>query len=191
MNPVLLVHGLKDNSRKMRWLARHLRESGREAHTLDLIPSWGQVGLDVLAGQVAAFVEKTFAPEQRFDFVGFSMGGLVGRYYLQRLGGLNRVDRFVTIAAPHKGSLLAWLIPNTGCRQMRPGSEFLRDLESDVDRLREIRFTSLWTPFDLTVVPPKSSVMTMATNQLIWCVAHPLMVFQSSALRAVASALSE
>jgi triacylglycerol lipase len=119
------------------------------------------------------------------------MGGLVGRYYLQRLGGLARVDRFVTIAAPHAGSLLAWVIPNTGCRQMRPGSEFLRDLESDVDRLRDVRFTSLWTPFDLTILPPKSSVMAMATNRLIWCLAHPLMVFQPSALRAVASALSD
>jgi triacylglycerol lipase len=191
MNPVLLVHGLKDSSRKMRRLARHLRESGREAHLLDLIPSWGQVGLEVLAAQIAEFVEKTFAPEQRFDFVGFSMGGLVGRYYLQRLGGLQRVDRFVTIAAPHQGSLLAWLIPNAGCRQMRPGSEFLRDLESDVHRLREVRFTSLWTPFDLIILPQKSSVMAMATNRLIWCLAHPLMVFQPSALRAVAAALND
>jgi triacylglycerol lipase len=189
-NPVILVHGLLDSSRKMARLARHLRELGREAHTLDLVPSWGKVGLEKFAAQVAAFVEKTLPPGRRFDLVGFSMGGLVSRYYLQRLGGLERVDRFISIAAPHNGSLLAWLIPTPGCRQMRPGSAFLRDLESDVDRLGKLQFTSIWTPFDLMIVPAHSSILSCAKNRLLWCLAHPLMVLQPSALRAVEAALA-
>jgi triacylglycerol lipase len=188
--PVLLIHGLKDDSRKMRRLERHLREAGREVHSLDVLPSWGQVGLDVLAEKIVAFVGQTFAPEQRFDLVGYSMGGLVCRYYLQRLGGLERVRRFITIAAPHRGSVLAWLVPNAGGRQMRPGSAFLRDLESDADRLKQVGFTSLWTPFDLIIVPFRSSIVSYAKNLRLWCIAHPLMVYQRCALRAVEAALA-
>jgi triacylglycerol lipase len=190
-DPVLLIHGLKDSERKMGRLARHLRAQGREAHTFSLVPSWGQLGLDVLAEQLAGFVEKTFAAGQRFDLVGFSMGGLVCRYYLQRLGGLERVRRFVSISAPHGGSLLAWLIPNAGCRQMRPGSDFLRDLERDADCLAEVGHVSLWTPFDLTIVPARSSVMKVGRMRRLWVIAHPLMVWQSRCLHAVEAALAE
>ncbi len=134
-NPVLLVHGLKDDARKMEPMARYLRSQGWDAHTMSCRPSWGQKGLDELARQVADFIGANYSPDQRIDLVGFSMGGLVCRYYLQRLGGLDRVERYVSISAPNRGSILAWLIPNPGCRQMRPGSAFLRDLESDEGRL--------------------------------------------------------
>ncbi len=188
-NPVLLIHGIKDDARRMERLARHLREAGWEAHTLSLTPSWGQLGLDELARQIGDFVDRVFAAGQRFDLIGFSMGGLVCRYYLQRLGGLARVQRFITISTPHRGSLLAWLIPNAGCRQMRPGSEFLRDLESDAERLRELEFTSLWTPFDLVILPAHSSVLPIGSCRRLWCLAHPLMIWQKGCLRAIEAAL--
>ncbi len=187
---MLLIHGIKDDERKMQRMAEHLRAEGWAAHTMSLVPSWGQLGLDELAAQVRAFVERTFPSGQRFDLVGFSMGGLVSRYYLQRLGGLKRVDRFITISTPHNGSILAWLIPNAGCRQMRPGSGFLRDLASDVARLGQLRFTSIWTPLDLVILPAWSSVLPVGESRQIWCAAHPLMVWEKRCLREVANALA-
>lgn len=187
--PVLLIHGLKDDRRKMEPMARYLRAQGRTVHTLSLIPSWGQLGLDELALQVKAYADETFAAGEKFDLVGFSMGGLVTRYYLQRLGGLERVHRFVTIAAPHQGSVLAWVLPNAGGRQMRPGSTFLQDLDRDADQLQRLGFTSIWTPLDLTILPAKSSIHNSAKCTRLWCVAHPLMVMQPSCLAAVRAAL--
>ena len=189
-NPVLLIHGIKDNARKMEPMARYLRAQGWEAKTMSLRPSWGQKGLDVLAEQVAEFVAENYAPGERIDIVAFSMGGLVTRYYLQRLGGIGRVQRYVTISAPHNGTLLAYLLPNAGCRQMRFGSAFLRDLASDADRLAELDFTSIWTPLDTIIVPARSSIMRQARNERMVIAAHPLMVWQTSAQRAVAAALS-
>jgi triacylglycerol lipase len=171
-------------------LARYLRAQGWDAKTMSLRPNWGQKGLDVLAGQVAEFIGENYAPGEKIDLVAFSMGGLVTRYYLQRLGGLDRVQRYVTISAPHGGTLLAYLIPNAGCRQMRFGSAFLRDLESDAERLRQLEFTSLWTPLDAIIVPPRSSVMPQARNERMVIALHPLMVWQGSCLRAVRDALS-
>ncbi len=39
--PVLLIHGIKDDARKMEPLARYLRAEGREVHTLSLRPELG------------------------------------------------------------------------------------------------------------------------------------------------------
>ncbi len=189
-NPVLLVHGIKDDARKMEPMARYLRTQGWAAQTMSFRPSWGQKGLDVLAEQVAQFIEENYAPGEKIDLVAFSMGGLVTRYYLQRLGGLDRVRRYVTLSAPHHGTLVAYLLPNAGCRQMRPGSAFLRDLDSDAERLAKLDFTSFWTPLDTIIVPARSSIMAQARNERMVIALHPLMVWQPSVKRAVAGALS-
>ena len=188
-NPVLLIHGIKDDARKMEPMARYLRGQGWDAKTMSFRPSWGQKGLDVLAGQVAEFIDQNYAPGEKIDLVAFSMGGLVTRYYLQRLGGLARVQRYITLAAPHHGTLLAWLIPTAGCRQMRPGSAFLRDLNGDAAQLAQLDFTSFWTPFDAIIVPQRSSVMAQARNVKLPIALHPLMVWQGRMLDQVAEAL--
>ncbi len=172
----------------MIWLAHYLRREGWEVHTLNLKPNWGQKGLEPLAAQIDAYAREQFGT-RRFDLVGFSMGGLVSRYYVQRLGGLDRVDHLVTLSAPHNGSMLANLIPNQGCREMRPGSPFLRDLASDADKLDAVKFTSFYTPFDLVIVPPRSSEMPQARNVRMMVMAHPFMVLDRRCLRAVADAL--
>jgi triacylglycerol lipase len=187
-NPVLLVHGIADSEFSMQWLAHYLRSEGWEVHTINLIPNWGQKGLEPLAGQIDTYARAEFG-QRRFDLVGFSMGGLVSRYYIQRLGGMNRVDHLVTLAAPHNGSLLANLIANPGCREMRPGSPFLRDLAGDADKLESIKFTSLYTPLDLVILPARSSEMPQARNIRIPVVAHPFMVLDGRCKRAVAEAL--
>ena len=189
-NPVLLIHGIKDDARKMEPMARYLRAQGWDAKTMSFRPSWGQKGLDVLAEQVAQFIGENYAPGEKIDLVAFSMGGLVTQYYLQRLGGLDRVQRYITLSTPHHGTLLAYLLPNAGCRQMRFGSAFLRDLASDADRLAQLDFTSFWTPLDTIIVPARSSIMPQARNERMVIALHPLMVLQRSAKRAVAEALS-
>jgi triacylglycerol lipase len=188
-NPVLLIHGIGDTGYTMRRLAERLREEGRAVHLITLKPSWGEVGLDQLAAQVAAIAERELPRGRRFDLVGFSMGGLVGRYYLQRLGGLERVQRFVTVSTPHQGTALAWCVGTPGVRQMRPGSAFLQDLARDAARLGDIEFTSFWTPLDLTIVPARSSVLQVGSASRIWCLAHPLMIRDRRCIRAVAEAL--
>ncbi len=190
VNPVLLIHGLKDDARKMEPMAAYLRQRGRVVDTISLSPSWGQKGLEVLAEDLAESIKQRYSTGQKIDLVAFSMGGLVARYYLQRLGGLERVDRLVTISTPHHGTFLAYFLGNSGGRQMRFQSEFLRDLAHDAVRLKTISFTSLWTPWDAIIVPARSSVMAEADNQKMIVVAHPLMVRQRRCLEAVDRALN-
>ena len=190
-NPVLLVHGLTDTRHKMRKIASHLRGSGWEIYDIDLTPNNGDAKLEVLAQQVADLVSRTFAPDQKIDLIGFSMGGLVSRYYVQRLGGIDRVQRSISISSPHNGTMAAYFSLRPGCVQMRPDSEFIADLNQDVDRLNQLNFTSLWTPFDLMILPPTSSQLGIGTEIMLPILTHPLMVFDPRCLEAIASALAQ
>jgi triacylglycerol lipase len=154
---VVLVHGIWDTSRVFGRMSRYLAARGFRPLAVDLMPSDGTVGLEELAAQLSAFVQRELAPGESFDLVGFSMGGLVCRYYVQRLDGVERVGRLITISSPHRGTLWAFTARNVGSRQMRPNSVFLRDLNRDVKILERVGHASIWTPLDLMILPAGSS----------------------------------
>ena len=188
--PVMLVPGFMDGPNRVRRLARYLRRHGFRPHAVAPQPSSGRVGLDVLAEQLRAYADDGPLAGQVFDLVAFSMGGLVSRYYVQRLGGAERVGRFVTLASPHRGTRMAQLWPGAGGRQMRPGSAFLEDLNGDAAMLERHGFTSIWTPLDLMIVPPTSSVLGVGRERRLLVPAHPLMIYGRTAHRAVLAALT-
>src|SRR5438477_1974738 len=148
-NRFLLVHGIADSAASMQILRTRLARDGRETLAISLKPSDGSSGLEALALQLYDYVQTHFAVGERFDLVGFSMGGLICRYYIQMLGGSSRVDRLVTISAPNHGTLLALLSDRAACKEMRPSSEFLRKLNEDCSILGNLNVTSFWTPLDL------------------------------------------
>ncbi len=189
-NPVLLVHGIDDTNAIFWKMIPYLAEQGWSVHSLDLKPNDGRLGLDKLAHQVAEYATQNFA-QQPFDLVGFSMGGIVSRYYVQRLGGLKQVQRFITIASPHHGTWTAYFRPNIGGTQMRRDSAFLADLNRDTADLEQLNFTSIWTQRDLMIVPAASSRMPVGKNIQIPVAGHAWMVTDPRSLKAVAEALSE
>ncbi len=187
-NPIVLAHGMWDTQAVFEKLKPFLESRGFQVYSLDMVPSNGEAPLDVLAGQLANFIDRTFPPDQRLDLLGFSMGGIISRYYLQRLGGLDRTDRLVTVSSPHNGTTMAEFGFLPGAKQMRVGSEFLQDLNRDVDRLAQIQFTSIWTPLDAIIVPAASSRVAVADNQTVLVPWHKLMVYDRRSLSAIAQA---
>ncbi|WP_353929556.1 alpha/beta fold hydrolase [Okeanomitos corallinicola TIOX110] len=190
-NPVLLVHGINDTGAVFNKMARYLRKQGRIVSALDLIPNNGSEVLDKLAKQVSNYISATFAPEQPLDIVGFSMGGIVSRYYIQRLEGIERVKRFITISSPHFGTNIAYLTWLKGAIQMQPNSDFLNDLNSDIEMLKKLNFTSIWTPYDLMIVPAKSSQLPFGKEVILPLALHPWMLTDKRTFEAVAAALDE
>ena len=190
-NPVLLVHGINDTAKVFCKMAPQLVRKGWRVHDIDLTPNNCDRPLDYLAQQIANYVEKTFPPEQPIDIVGFSMGGIVSRYYIQRLGGIDRVQRFITISSPHRGTVLAYLLDRPGSIQMRPDSPFLADLNRDLAMLERINFTSIWTPYDLMIVPPTSSQLLVGQDMQVPVAFHAWMITDPKAIAAVVNALSE
>lgn len=186
---VVLVHGLW-NTVNIFWRLRgYLEEQGWNVHAVELTPNNGDISIEQQAFQLKTFVEQVLTIEQSFALLGFSMGGLVSRYYLQRLEGWQRVRRFIGVAVPHYGSTLAWVRWNIGGIQMRPGSAFLADLNQDMERLSVCRPLSLWTPYDLLVIPAWNCCLPIGENQRLPVIYHNGMVRNQQSLVAIAQAL--
>jgi len=188
--PVVLVHGIFSSGDDMERLARHLRSQAREVLHPTLTPNGGHAPIEDLARQLADFIARRIG-DRRFDLIGFSMGGLISRHYLQRLGGIGKIARFITMATPHHGTHTARLGNLPGWVQMRPGSKFLRDLASDAEVLRRVPFTSFYTPLDTVIVPARSSEMPQARNVRVWATIHPSFILERRCIRAVAAALRD
>lgn len=191
--PVLLVHGIWDSARRLEPLRRGLLARGLgDVTAVDLRPNTGSAPLERLGAQVDAAAQEALSrsADGRLDLVGFSMGALVSRWWLQRGGGRGRVRSFVSISGPHQGTLGAWALPLAGVRQMRPGSAFLRELAADPDPWGEAAVHCLYTPFDLMIVPPSSGVLPGARSvQALPVPLHRLMISDARALDAVAGCL--
>ncbi len=188
-NPVILIHGIWDTKTIFNKMSAHLTELGWCVHSLNLTPNDGSLSLDSLAQQLADYISQTFDPEQAIDIVGYSMGGIVSRYYVQRLGGINRVQRFITISSPHTGTLTAYSLPLPGYLDMRPNSGLLRDLYQDVTMLKRINFTSMWTPFDVMILPSHSSKMPVGKEIKLNVLLHRQMVTDSQSINALVEEL--
>lgn len=188
-NPVVLIHGIWDTSTIFNTMSAHLTQRGWSVHSLNLTPNDGSLELDLLAKQLAEYISETFEPEQPLDLVGYSMGGIVSRYYVQRLGGIDRVQRFITLSSPHRGTLTAYSLPLPGYLDMRPDSRLLRDLNQDVTVLKRINFTSMWTPFDVMIVPANSSQLPVGREIKLNVLLHRQMVTDDRSLNALVQEL--
>ncbi|WP_083798466.1 triacylglycerol lipase [Lyngbya sp. PCC 8106] len=188
-NPVILIHGIFDTTAIFRTMSVYLTQQGWEVHCFNLIPNYGFLGIDRLAAQITDYVDRTFPPDQPIDLVGFSMGGLVSRYYVQRLGGIERVQRLITISSPHNGTWTAYFYVTPGTLQMRPNSKFIQDLNRDVAQLNGINFTSIWTPLDGMIVPASSSQLPVGQEVILNVLLHAWMVKDYRCLSQVAEAL--
>ncbi len=191
--PVLLVHGIWDTSTRLLPLQRGLERRGiRGVHSVDLAPNDGRAPIAELGRFVAREAEAIARREsvERVDVVGFSMGALVARWYIQRGGGKERVRRFVSVSGPHHGTAMAYALPLPGTRDMRPGSDLLRDLESDAEPFGSVEVHCVYTPYDLMILPARSGVLGRAASVKAFPVAmHRFMIEDSRVLDYVASLL--
>jgi triacylglycerol lipase len=180
--PVVLVPGINDNVGKVAYLAAQLQRAGFETYPISPQPSSGAVEIQVLAEQLSAMIQEQLGNRPIYLF-GFSMGGLIGRYYVQKLGGAAHVEKLVTLATPNQGTWMGRVYFNRpACRQMLPNSDFLAGLNRDLSALAQVDYTSIWTRLDLTIVPAHSSWLPVGTMLPIispvhgWLLRDPLVV---------------
>lgn len=58
-----------------------------------------------LGEQIAAWEERVDLSHGKFVLVAHSAGGLVARYYVERMGGRHHVDRLILMGCPNRGTL--------------------------------------------------------------------------------------
>uniref|UniRef100_UPI00366FF632 esterase/lipase family protein n=2 Tax=Bacillati TaxID=1783272 RepID=UPI00366FF632 len=102
--PVVLLHGFIDNRSVFVLLRRSLAQHGRQQiESLNYSPLTCDIraAAELLGRHIEEICERTGA--RQVDVVGHSLGGLIARYYVQRLGGDTRVRTLVTLGTPHSG----------------------------------------------------------------------------------------
>jgi pimeloyl-ACP methyl ester carboxylesterase len=156
--PVLLLHGFVDNRSAFALLRRSLLRHGwTRVQALNYSPLTGDIR--TAAAMLGPHIERVCAESghERVDIVGHSLGGLVARYYIQRLGGDARVRTLVTMGTPHAGTrAVPALAPHPLARQMRPGSPVLAELAAPAPGCRT-RFAAFWSDLDEFMIPAESA----------------------------------
>ena len=155
--PILLVHGMIDNRAIFTVLKRRLRRKGfGTVVTVNYSPVTNDIrqAARLLAAEVEALVALT--GYERVHVIGHSLGGLIARYYVQRLGGDERVHTLVTLGSPHAGTLHGHLLPVQLCRQLRPGSDLMSEFELPDPGCRT-RFLAYWSDLDQLIVPHENA----------------------------------
>ncbi|MFI8961316.1 esterase/lipase family protein [Streptomyces sp. NPDC053493] len=157
--PVVLLHGFVDNRSVFVMLRRALARHGRD-HVASLNYSPLTCDLRTAAEVLGRRVEKLLARtgHTEVDLVGHSLGGLIARYYVQCRGGDARVRTLVMLGTPHSGTTFVPLLGDAHplVRQMRPGSEVLRELAGPAPGCRT-RFVSFWSDLDQVMVPVETA----------------------------------
>ncbi|MEU6122959.1 alpha/beta fold hydrolase [Streptomyces sp. NPDC047123] len=168
--PVLLLHGFIDNRSVFVLLRRALSRHGghRRVESLNYSPLTCDIrgAAELLGRHVEELCERT--GHARVDIVGHSLGGLIARYYTQRLGGDARVRTLVTLGTPHSGTRVAPLADaHPIVRQMRPGSDVIDELKQPAPGCRT-QFVSFWSDLDQIMEPLETA-----------CVDHPDLLAQN------------
>lgn len=157
--PVLLLHGFVDNRSVFVLLRRALLRDGWR-HVFAVNHSLLTTDIRAAAERLALQVEEICAQtgHSQVDIVGHSLGGLTGRYYVQRLGGDARVRTLVTLGTPHSGTRAApALVPHPLLQQMRPASALLNDLARPEPNALATRFVSFWSDLDIFMAPAETA----------------------------------
>ncbi|GCB43049.1 triacylglycerol lipase [Streptomyces sp. NL15-2K] len=152
--PVLLVHGLADGASVIPPLERELRGDGVGPFVPVACNVFGpdiRTAARALGDQVE--LVRAGSDGRAAVVIGYSLGGLIARYYVQRLGGDTHVPLVITLATPHGGTATALLAPaHPLLRQLRPGSELLTELTEPAVGCRT-RFVAFHSDLDEAVIP--------------------------------------
>jgi triacylglycerol esterase/lipase EstA (alpha/beta hydrolase family) len=189
--PVVLLHGLGARAQdNWRTIGPALKAGGycvfAVSYGMDprtrLFPyrPGGTIDARQSAPEIGAFVDRVLAATgaEEVDFVGHSEGTMTPRWYLERLGGADKVKRYVALTPLWRGTNIgqAALLRDAGgplstavvngfnqfcafCPQAIQGSDFLDDLNADGEATPGVEHTNIATKYDELVQPYTSGIM--------------------------------
>lgn len=117
-----------------------------------------------LETQVETLAERV--PAGRVNLVCHSAGGLIARFYIQRLKKRAPVACVVFLGTPHQGTYAAYPgLFAAACRQMVPGSRFMKELDGNLGQILTNRSKSIYSRRDRLVIPAESGRLIGALNE--------------------------
>ncbi len=155
-NPIILIHGLWNTGDIFSSIISKLDELGIEYFAPTLPHEYGMTSIVELTYLLNDLILEKYGLERELDILGFSMGGIIARYWIKKFNGYKRTRRFITVGSPHNGTLTSQLVPKypfRGISEMKINSYLLRDLSKLDYLLKEVNCISFFTYWDLMVFP--------------------------------------
>ena len=155
-NPIILIHGLWNTADIFSFITSKLDELGIEYFAPTLKHEYGMTSIIELTNRFNELILAKYGLEKEIDVLGFSMGGIIGRYWITKLNGFKRTRRFITVGSPHKGTLTSQLVPKypfNGISEMKINSLFLKQLSKYDYLLNDVSCISFFTYWDIMVFP--------------------------------------
>jgi triacylglycerol lipase len=163
--PVVYVPGFLSPFTFAWYFERCFEKQSYEFHQL-AFPKLATGDMVEMAEVLQALVEALAGEFGRVNLVCHSAGGLVARYYLQKMSRGAAVSSIVFLGTPHRGTLAAYPgLALRACRQMRPGSAFMSELDDGgLGRILTNRSLSIYSSHDILVLPAESARLAGARN---------------------------
>ena len=155
-SPIILIHGLWNTGDIFSSITSKLDQSGIEYFAPTLKHQYGMTSIVKLSYLLNDLILDKYGYEKKLDIMGFSMGGIIGRYWITKLNGYKKTRRFTTVGSPHNGTLTSQLVPIypfRGISEMKINSNLLRELSKSDYLLNGIDCVSFFTYWDLMVFP--------------------------------------
>jgi len=178
MSPILFVHGIWGDKKQYQSIIKFLKDKGfTKFYEFKYESRIGIHPIKAIAKELAEYVEKN-VKEDNINIIAISQGGIIALAYLKYFfpisNGKNiHINKLFTICSPHKGSLLAIILNWPGIKDLRPGSELLKDLEIFVKEGR-VNIYSIYTPFDLMVFPGIMAKPIFGKTKMVLAPTHML-----------------
>ena len=190
--PLVLVHGLLDSPAVFEQLLRELG-GGRGDPLVPALPlRLGRTPIEEAAKELGRWIDAAYPATTPIDLLGFSIGGVIGRTWIQRHGGRRRTRRFISVGSPQQGTLTAWPWPRRlfpALADLRHDSSLLHDLNSDLTALQGIECHSFYSALDLAVLPGWRAVLPVGERSLLPVATHPQLLRDAAAIRPLAREL--
>jgi len=183
--PIVLVHGLWNNPKLFEKLLKKVKEDDYQLYRPHLPHKFGKTSLIRLARDLDSKIEELVGPEIEIDIVGFSMGGLISRIWLQNHNGFSRTKRFFSIGTPHLGTYTAQVIPSSlmpGIAEMKRGSSLLSQLNDDLSPLENVECISFFTKWDLMSFPGWQAKLSIGDSYHLPVLTHKELITNSISL---------
>lgn len=195
--PVVLVHGALHNRSGFLLFKRALRRVGfRHVDTwnYNLLGHSVKDLAEGLRDHIFDVLHDTGATH--VHVVGHSLGGLIARYYVQELGGHDKVHTCITLGTPHQGTYAAIVARGKAANELRPGSPLLRQLKKGArEGSIQTRFVSFYSNLDSMILPASNAKITEpgldAHNVLVKDLGHLSLLSSRKVIRHVVRLLAK
>jgi len=190
--PLVLVHGLLDTPEVFQKLRHEIGDRRLDLLIPHLSLRLGRTPIEEAAAELAAHIDAAYPGQTPLDLLGFSIGGVIARTWIQRLGGHRRTRRFISLGSPQQGTLTAQPWPGKifkGLADLKWDSALLRELNSNSELLESVDCHSFYSALDLAVLPGWRAVLPIGPQTELPVATHPQLLRDAAAIKPLAAEL--